>query len=464
MIKEKFAFDSARTEDENGFLHVKASHITKATVNPYLGKEIPGWRDEGLEPEKIYYALRDPHELQKSLPTWAGLPLQLGHHDEGADEEQAKDTRVGAIGSDVKWNEPYIDASLTIWDADAIKAVKDGSVRELSCAYAYAPDFTSGTFEGHPYDFVMRDIRGNHVALVPEGRAGHDVLVADAKPNFYKREDEKVIKKLAKDGDPAIEEKEVAIGKAIEKAGQKLQALHAEGPAGETIDKPDAETAPAPDAEDGLSEVMEKYKLDEAAIEEIKAALAGAQDEGQETDDTAQDEEEGGAATTEKNSEVDPEDKGPDATIRDAMEKCGLDADNPELAKAFTAGVSMGEKDDEEEKPAVDEDEIAEKAKDAALKALKVELSEKNRAAAKVAPLVGRVDPLTFDSAAAIYGYALKKLGISTAGMKPAAYDAALSGYMAAKFPRAKRRVGANDSRATGFKFEGNLKNIRIED
>lgn len=169
---------SARSTDENGFLHVASSHITKATVNPYYGREIPGWREAGLDPDAVYYGFRDPVELQKSLPTWAGLPLHIEHHVDSADEP-AKLTRVGAVGA-AAWNAPYVDAPLTVWDAEAIAAIEDGSFRELSCAYRYDPDFTPGRYEGIAYDFVMRNIRGNHVALVEEGRAGPDVVVADA--------------------------------------------------------------------------------------------------------------------------------------------------------------------------------------------------------------------------------------------------------------------------------------------
>ena len=169
---------SARSIDENGFLHVAASHITKTTVNPYYGREIPGWREAGLEPDKVYYGFRAPEELKKSVSTWTGLPLHIEHHIDSA-EEPAKLTRVGAIGA-AFWNAPYVDASLTVWDQNAIEAIEDGSFRELSCAYRYEPDFTPGTHEGVAYDFVMRNIRGNHVALVEEGRAGPDVVVADA--------------------------------------------------------------------------------------------------------------------------------------------------------------------------------------------------------------------------------------------------------------------------------------------
>ncbi len=184
----KLTFDaapSARSVDANGFMHVATSHITKATVNPYYGREIPGWERLGLDPERIYYGFRAPEELRASLPTWEGLPLHIEHHPDSADEPE-KLTRVGAVGKAV-WNAPYIDAPLTIWDREAIDAIRDGSFRELSCAYRYEPDFTSpGQHEGVEYDFIMRHIRGNHVALVEEGRAGPDVVVADGAPDARK--------------------------------------------------------------------------------------------------------------------------------------------------------------------------------------------------------------------------------------------------------------------------------------
>jgi hypothetical protein len=47
------AFDrSARSYDADGRLHVAVSHISKATVNPYQGAEIPGYQELGLDPTK----------------------------------------------------------------------------------------------------------------------------------------------------------------------------------------------------------------------------------------------------------------------------------------------------------------------------------------------------------------------------------------------------------------------------
>jgi hypothetical protein len=69
-----------------------------------------------------------------------------------------------------------------IWDARAIAGIETDKVREFSCAYRYVPVMEAGEFEGQAYDGRMTEIRGNHLALVEVGRAGSDVIVADANP------------------------------------------------------------------------------------------------------------------------------------------------------------------------------------------------------------------------------------------------------------------------------------------
>ena len=64
--------------------------------------------------------------------------------------------------------------------AEAIAGIESGAKRELSSAYRYQPVMEAGTYEGQRYDGRMVRIVGNHVAIVPEGRAGSDVVVGDA--------------------------------------------------------------------------------------------------------------------------------------------------------------------------------------------------------------------------------------------------------------------------------------------
>lgn len=197
------AFDAAITArriDENGFMHVDACPISKATVNPYLGREIPNWQDLGLNPERVYYGLRDPEELAKAAPTFNGLPLMQGHHDYTADAPP-KEYQIGSTGTEALFEEPYLLNALSITDKKAIKSVEDGSCKQISCSYRYTPDMTAGEYQGAKYDFVMRDIRGNHVALVPQGRAGSDVVVSDSLPVEIEkqRREKKANENLSKD-------------------------------------------------------------------------------------------------------------------------------------------------------------------------------------------------------------------------------------------------------------------------
>lgn len=171
---------TVRTRDQDGHLRVETTPISKANVCPYAGDEIPGAEQLGLDPKKVYMLLRDPKELAKAAPTAAGKPLLLVHIPVSADDHP-REVVVGSVGDDVEFKAPYLMAPLTVWDGEAIGLIESDKQRELSCAYHYTPDMTSGEYEGERYDGVMRDIAFNHVALVSEGRAGPDVIVGDSK-------------------------------------------------------------------------------------------------------------------------------------------------------------------------------------------------------------------------------------------------------------------------------------------
>ena len=168
-----------RRYDADGHLHILRTPISKATVNPYYGKEIPEADILGLVPDRVYYLLRDPGELAKAAPSFARLQLMFKHIAVNADDPK-QEFIAGTIGSDVEFQAPYLIADICIWDAEAIAGVETDTVRELSSSYRYRADMMPGMYEGQRYDGVMRDIQGNHVALVKTGRAGSDVMAADS--------------------------------------------------------------------------------------------------------------------------------------------------------------------------------------------------------------------------------------------------------------------------------------------
>lgn len=419
MHQHNLAFDNAPTRrsfDENGFLRVTACHVTKETVNPYYGREIPGWQELKLDPEKIYYGFRSGEEIKRAAKTFEGLPVLLGHHVESAEDPQ-KEYRVGSTGTDAAWHAPYLDLTIFVTDADAIRDIEEGKAKEISCAYLYEPDFTSGEYGGRAYDFVMRDIRGNHVALVEEGRAGADVVVADEqiKPNSRMRYIMNLFRKFhgAMDELPEApeapeEEKEMA------KDNDKLKAMFAA--------------------------LKEAGKISE---EEFSALCAAAFDEGAEEAAPAADEEEAknvrdaiDEAVEKIQSYRGEEEEEPDdeykAGLKAAADACGMDAESPEFQKAFAEGVKYGEGKEKEEpkkldsehesegmKKAMDEEEVK-AAMDAAIKLAAKQAHDnsvaKFRALSTAADacrsVLGNIDALAFDSAEDIYGAALKKSGI----------------------------------------------------
>ena len=173
---------TVRHIDNNGHLIVDRTCITKAAINPYLGKEIPNWQALGLDPNKVYMLLRCPTELQRALPTFQGLQL-LERHTPVSSEEPEKDSTVGSIGTVVEMDGDNVYSSLRVYDQNAIDLIESEKLNQLSAGYAYTADMTGGEWNGEHYDGVMRNIHGNHVALVERGRIGEDAIIADEMPN-----------------------------------------------------------------------------------------------------------------------------------------------------------------------------------------------------------------------------------------------------------------------------------------
>lgn len=179
-----FAFDrSMRSIDQDGHLHVECVNISKANVCPYLGREIPNHATLGLDPGKIYMLWRHPAELEAAAATFENKQLMIQHV--GVTAESPQEWLTVGVVSGVFWQAPYLKARLTVWNQKGIDAIESKAQQELSSGYRYVADMTPGTIDGAHYDGIMRSIRGNHVALVSEGRVGPDVFVTDEFPQEY---------------------------------------------------------------------------------------------------------------------------------------------------------------------------------------------------------------------------------------------------------------------------------------
>ena len=434
------ASGSVRTFDENGNLHVKVSHLTKVQVRPYRGNEIPNWERLRLDPMKVYRGYCPPEELSKpeTVQSTNGIPIQLNHHPDYPDEP-ALMTRVGSTGTDGAFRDPYLDNSLHFTVQKAIDRIKDGSMRELSLAYRYDPDFTPGkTPEGEAYDFVMRNISANHVALVELGRAGRDVLVEDSSPNLGEPMAEVDDKKTACDDDPAVEKKEVALADTIKSAAEKLKDLHTEDGEGHVEDVP---TADDDEEKEGVAAaILEQLKKHGLTLEDLAKVQGGATDADEDEDLPQEDDE-----------DVGDDD---DQLIQDALAACGYDEEPPEIQRAFAEGVRYGEKKEKEEPKKLDEEHEAEgerkaMGQDSAMKAVEARIMARFEAIDECKKTLGKVKVTAFDSAEDVYLAALKAEGVRTRGMSRSAARDSYRAFMAGKSKATKGiRAMAQDSAA----------------
>ena len=121
---------------------------------------------------------RPPEEVgsPESLSTFGMKPATWGHPPVLLDSANTGKFQVGYSGSQVRYNDGFVEVALVVTDQDAIKKVKSKDATEVSAGYKVDFDPTPGiTPEGESYDGVQRNIRVNHIAIVPRGRAGPEV-------------------------------------------------------------------------------------------------------------------------------------------------------------------------------------------------------------------------------------------------------------------------------------------------
>ena len=463
-MTETLAIDaeSKRTYDENGFLHVSISPLTRVQVAPYRGCEIPGWQELGLEPERIYKGYRPASELSKpdTVESVNGIPIQLAHHMDYADNP-AKMTRVGSTGTDGAFHPPFLTNSLHIQDKNAIDRINDGSMRELSLAYRYKPVFQPGeTPDGEKYDFIMTDISANHLALVDEGRAGHEVLVYDSKGGNMAD----VEKTLPASDDDAVEKKEIALAQQVKQGAQKLIDLHA----APEEQEPHSEAAGDDDKDAEITSILEDLQKAGADLSKVpgladrlKGLAAAAADEDEDLPAPAaapdEDEDESAAEGDEPAEDEDePAAEGDEGDmVADGLKACGLDGEDPEVQKAFAAGLKYAKGGAQPVgKPAAAQDRALRKI----VSIVSGRLNAKLNAAEECRKTLGRVKLAAFDSAGDIYRAALRQEGFKTKGLSS---SEAMKVYRAVIATKAGRRGAAMDRKMQSGKpsFLGEILN-----
>lgn len=170
---------SARTYDQNGFFEVKANPLSRIGVFPYLGKQLGL---EGDDAGKIFQVYRPAEELghPDCVNSFRLLPFVDDHTMLGPDAMAAEEKGVhGVIGDEVFYKDGWLYGNIRVF-SNALSKLLAAGKREISAGYRCVYEMTAGVFNGVPYDAIQRTIRGNHLALVKEGRMGPAVAVMDS--------------------------------------------------------------------------------------------------------------------------------------------------------------------------------------------------------------------------------------------------------------------------------------------
>lgn len=172
-----------RTITDEGYLIAPGSLSKSGNVQAYTAREL-GLDAEGMDANRTVRLYRSADEVfaPAALKSFDGKPITLTHPPTDVTADNWKEYAVGDV-TGVAGGGQYMTGTLIIRDKAAVIAVVDGT-RQLSCGYSFDLDMTAGkTADGEAYDGSMRNIRGNHHAIVDAARGGPGCRVADARHN-----------------------------------------------------------------------------------------------------------------------------------------------------------------------------------------------------------------------------------------------------------------------------------------
>ncbi len=305
----------SRREPE-GYLLCLNVPVARTGSQDYLPEEL------GMPPGSSFIPVYRPEAevfSPETVASFEGMPVTNDHPPDGVTVDNIRSLQKGHAHNVRRGSGEESDlllADLIITDPALIEAILQGK-REISCGY---------TYELHEEDgqYIQRKIRGNHVAVVDAGRAGHRVSIRDREPDGFRsyvthqperrtpNMKKSLIKKLtqmARDGDPeAVEALAEAVEEIIETPSGEPDAPAVaviaaaaepdpvpEDPAA-NVEPPEGETVVA-DEGPGITEVLERLDRiislltpaapaaeDDDPVEEIAAAVEEALEAAAEAD------------------------------------------------------------------------------------------------------------------------------------------------------------------------------------
>lgn len=412
---------TAREIDDNGFLTVKGCPISSFGIFDYGAGQLglPGDPNRIVKVYRPESAVNEPAALDsfKNVPFIDDHEMLSGFQkDDGATAPEDYGV-AGVLTSNVYYEAPWMRGDLKVFARD-LQAVLDSGKKDLSLGYSCEFEVKPGIWNGQAYEVIQTGLRGNHIALVDEGRVPgarvldglcFDHLRFDVRPSDKEVKMPKAKKEVMDNAVaqlkallPALqaflsEEATEPAHQADPAADPAVAATTADDPAADPVVDPAADPAAAPAAEAGAG-MPELIAQVEAVLGALKAMTAGS-NEGEPTNaEPTEDNVEGmqGAAATE-----------PAAQDDGAIENNGSASPGPKAGENSSA-------------------------QDAAVKRFYADAAAKTSLYDRLSKVVGAFDHARMDAAqVAVYG--VKKIGLKVKpGQEAFAIDAYLTGVESA--------------------------------
>lgn len=170
---EKISAKRSRTPE--GYLLVEGTPIARTGIQDYHASEL-GYRIPG-DSNEIVRVERTPEEVFSpvAMASYNGKSLTNDHPDDLLDPTTWRQSTVGVVMNPRRGEGPQSDlliADIMVMDPEAIEAIEAGKT-ELSGGY------NAEYVELGPGRAAQRNIVGNHVALVDQGRCGSRCAIGD---------------------------------------------------------------------------------------------------------------------------------------------------------------------------------------------------------------------------------------------------------------------------------------------
>lgn len=181
-LVDRISVPSQRTLTDAGQMHVPCK-FARTGSQKYLAKQVfttpKLLEDQNLKPNDVIELHRDEETVfaKDSMETFRSAPVTIGHPKDkdgkpiAVTSDNSKDLQVGVLEGMPTRDEDTLGGVLVLTAQEAIDALEEGT-QELSAGYTCDIAIVDSKF-------YQRNVRANHIAIVPKGRAGSSCRISD---------------------------------------------------------------------------------------------------------------------------------------------------------------------------------------------------------------------------------------------------------------------------------------------